>query len=106
MSKGESGISCISPHVRSFLLEELEKADIDKMLKERLIHIISNIFPCEDGCPIRFGDGKKSNTPHVKKESSPYNEFIKECMKSRPDDVPPKEYMKECANMWKELKEE
>lgn len=71
------------------------KVDADKLL------ILGSIPECENNELIDFSEIVKSKSKGGK-GNSPYQEFIKECMRRRKEPV--KERMKKCAEEYKKQK--
>lgn len=89
-------ISCLS--------EELKEAIFDK--KPELEDELQKIPSCPLGVDFEIS---KLDEPHAKKTKqkrapSPYNQYMSECVRSQPKDLPITERFKACALEWKKGK--
>lgn len=94
-------IPCLSKGIKNLL-----KDSIDPELHE----MIDEVRTCPTGivlelCPVGVTTGTKGKRTKVKRPRSAYQEFISQCMKSKPIKGKPfgaaSKYMKECATEWK-----
>lgn len=97
-------ISCLSPHLKS-LLKEHTHPQFHQQIDEFPtcgIGMVVQLCPDEEATPKRRRGEAKSG---AKRPRSAYQEFVSQCMKSKPIKGKPfgaaSSYMKECAEAWK-----